>query len=202
VFDFPSPNGGVLDGVLGMNFFWNRNLVLETHVDASSFLRISDPLFGPEVLAGDVDLDLDLDADDIDELFARRGGDIETADPAIYDLNDDFNVDDSDVQKLVEEYLGTHFGDLNLDGAVNLQDFATLKGVFGSPGGWASGDFDGNAQVDLADFTTLKGNFGSGSPAAASVPEPSSAILALLALAAAMLWIRSHRSAKGCASLD
>ena len=39
-----SPEGGSLDGILGMNFFWNRNLVLEPTVGGAGFLHVSDPV--------------------------------------------------------------------------------------------------------------------------------------------------------------
>ncbi len=185
VIDVPSPAGGALDGVLGMNFFWNRNLVLEPNLQGSTFLHVSGPLYGQDVLFGDVDLDSDVDADDIDDLFSKRGGDFETADPAVYDLNQDFLVDDADVVVLVENVLGSTFGDANLDGRVDLEDFSLLKQSFGSSAGWNGGDFNGDQIVNLADFTTLKDQFGTvgaPSPAGAAVPEPSTILLALLAL--------------------
>jgi hypothetical protein len=43
VLDMESPEGGSLDGILGMNFFWNRNVVLEPTV-GGGFLHISDPV--------------------------------------------------------------------------------------------------------------------------------------------------------------
>jgi len=44
VIDMESPEGGSLDGILGMNFFWNRNLVLEPTVGGAGFLHVSDPV--------------------------------------------------------------------------------------------------------------------------------------------------------------
>lgn len=44
VLDLTSPEGGVLDGVLGMNFFWNRNVIFEPSLSFSSFFHVSDPL--------------------------------------------------------------------------------------------------------------------------------------------------------------
>ncbi len=61
VIDLPSPEGGVLDGILGMNFFWNRNLIFEPSVVASAFLHISDPI---PVAFGDTDVDFDVDLTD------------------------------------------------------------------------------------------------------------------------------------------
>lgn len=44
VLDMDSSEGGSLDGVLGMNLFWNRNVVLEPTTTGSGFLHISDPV--------------------------------------------------------------------------------------------------------------------------------------------------------------
>jgi hypothetical protein len=44
VLDMESPEGGSLDGILGMNFFWNRNLVLEPTTSGAGFLHLSDPV--------------------------------------------------------------------------------------------------------------------------------------------------------------
>ncbi|MCH7872426.1 MAG: hypothetical protein IID33_12070, partial [Planctomycetes bacterium] len=63
IIDLPSPEGEdiVLDGILGMNFFWNRNLVFEPSLTASAFLHISDPI---PVAFGDTDVDFDVDLTD------------------------------------------------------------------------------------------------------------------------------------------
>lgn len=195
VIDLQSPAGGALDGVLGMNLFWNRNVSFAPGEFGSGFLEVSEPLFGPEVLFGDVDLNLTLDAADIDDLLAKRGGPFEEADPAVYDLDGDFLVDQADVDYLVGAVLETVTGDANLDGKVDLTDFGTLKDAFGQGGGWAAGDFDGNGSVDLSDFGTLKANFGFTRPPAAAAPEPSSLALALMA-AAGGLWARRIRRSR------
>ncbi len=44
VLDMESPEGGSLDGILGMNFFWNRNVVLEPTTSGTGFLHVSDPV--------------------------------------------------------------------------------------------------------------------------------------------------------------
>ena len=44
VYDLESPEGGTFDGVLGMNFFWNRNVALEPTVGGAGFLHVSDPV--------------------------------------------------------------------------------------------------------------------------------------------------------------
>lgn len=61
VLDLPAPSGGVLEGILGMNFFWNRNIIFQPTLDGSAFLHISDPI---PFAYGDFDADRDVDGDD------------------------------------------------------------------------------------------------------------------------------------------
>lgn len=72
-------------------------------------------------------------------------------------------------------------GDLNGDLTVDLTDFGILKANFGSGTTRAQGDVNGDAKVDLTDFGLLKDNFGKSGTA--SVPEPTTFLLALLGLA-------------------
>lgn len=44
VLDIPSVDGQPTQGVLGMNFFWNRNIVFEPSLTSSGFLHVSNPL--------------------------------------------------------------------------------------------------------------------------------------------------------------
>jgi hypothetical protein len=61
VLDLGSPEGGPLDGILGMNFFWNRNVIFEPSLTLSSFFHVSDPVL---FAAPDFDLDLHVDSPD------------------------------------------------------------------------------------------------------------------------------------------
>lgn len=61
VLDLPAPSGGVLEGILGMNFFWNRNIIFQPSLAGSAFLHISDPI---PFAYGDFDADRDVDDDD------------------------------------------------------------------------------------------------------------------------------------------
>jgi hypothetical protein len=55
----------------------------------------------------------------------------------------------------------TLYGDANLSGSVNLQDFNRLAANFGaSPRRWSHGDFNFDAQVNLQDFNRLASHFG------------------------------------------
>jgi hypothetical protein len=79
----------------------------------------------------------------------------------------------------------TRYGDANLDGTVNLQDFNRLAANFGTTAGdWSKGDFNYDNNVNLQDFNRLAGQFGlSVSPdgptpqdwasLAVAVPEPA-----------------------------
>ena len=55
----------------------------------------------------------------------------------------------------------TNFGDANLDGVVNLNDFNVLAANFGqSNRTWEQGDFNEDGTVNLSDFNLLAANFG------------------------------------------
>ena len=71
VLDLDSPEGGVLEGVLGMNFFWNRNIVFDPSFTASSFLHVSNPI---PLAYGDFDRDFDVDQDDLDFFLSCMSG--------------------------------------------------------------------------------------------------------------------------------
>ncbi len=55
----------------------------------------------------------------------------------------------------------TYYGDANLDGTVNLNDFNRLAANFGQTNRrWSHGDFDYSTNVNLNDFNRLASNFG------------------------------------------
>jgi hypothetical protein len=104
----------------------------------------------------------------------------------------------------------TRFGDANLNGAVNLQDFNRLAANFGASNAvWSQGDFNYDGNVNLQDFNLLAANFGqSAGPdgavdphdwanLAAAVPEPT-APMAAGALGLGML-LRRRMRLKRCA---
>jgi hypothetical protein len=97
----------------------------------------------------------------------------------------------------------TRYGDANLDGTVNLQDFNRLAANFGVGDDWVEGDFTYDNLVNLADFNKLAANFGLSAAGptvtpqdwarlGAAIPEPTS--LALLG-AGALLGMRRRRRA-------
>ncbi|MEO0530149.1 MAG: SpoIID/LytB domain-containing protein [Planctomycetota bacterium] len=77
-------------------------------------------------------------------------------------------------------FSATEIGDFNLDGSVDLLDLDILGANFGSSGVSSSeGDANGDGTVDLLDLDILGANFGE-SASSAALPEPQTAILALL----------------------
>jgi hypothetical protein len=94
----------------------------------------------------------------------------------------------------------TRYGDANLDGNVNLQDFNALAANFGSTDAdWVQGDFNYDSMVNLQDFNRLAANFGlvagpdgptpeDWAALAAVVPEPGT--LSVIGLAALPLMRR------------
>jgi hypothetical protein len=89
----------------------------------------------------------------------------------------------------------TRYGDADLSGTVNLDDFNRLATNFGLSSGavWSQGDFNYDGAVNLDDFNRLAANFGlsavvaagvtpaAWSSLASAVPEPSASLLTLLA---------------------
>jgi hypothetical protein len=98
----------------------------------------------------------------------------------------------------------TRYGDADVDGAVDLDDFNALASNFGSTDAfWFEGDFNYDGRVNLADFNRFASNFGqvaSGpdvtpedwSELASAVPEPCG--LACSALAGTLMLLRHRRS--------
>ena len=99
----------------------------------------------------------------------------------------------------------TRYGDANLDGQVNLQDFNRLASNFGATGTglWSQGDFNYDGNVNLQDFNRLASNFGLSAAGpevtpddwarlGAAVPEPG-AIGAVAMAAVALIRLRRRR---------
>jgi autotransporter-associated beta strand protein len=92
----------------------------------------------------------------------------------------------------------TRYGDANLDGTVNSDDFNRLATSFGLAGNWTGGDFNYDGFINSDDFNLLAGNFGLNagidgvgpddwSALAAAVPEPTMLLTGLAASAAMLL---------------
>jgi len=93
-------------------------------------------------------------------------------------------------------------GDSNGDGVVDNLDYDNLMAQFGGAPGVDSADFNNDNLVDLEDFAILRGNFGSrvapapDAESGATAPDP--ATLTLLALGAPALLARRRRRQPCC----
>ena len=113
-------------------------------------------------------------------------------------MNGDGAVDLEDHRTWVKDLRQTYFGDANLDGEFNSDDFVMVfaagkyeKGsrdswgkLFGELAGWAEGDWNGDGIFNSDDFVTAfqDGGYEQGSRLSEAVPEPTSGMLAALAL--------------------
>jgi hypothetical protein len=83
----------------------------------------------------------------------------------------------------------TYYGDADLSGTVDSNDFNALVASYGATGAaiWAQGDFNYDGKINTKDFNYLAGNFGltipAPAPLGAVVPEPASvAVMGMIAL--------------------
>ena len=85
-------------------------------------------------------------------------------------------------------------GDFNNDGTIDAVDFTVWQDSLGLSSSALNGNGSGAETVVQADYLLWKTNFGlsaaTGSEGAAAVPEPTTLLLALLALVAAPLRVR------------
>lgn len=103
VLDMESPEGGSLDGILGMNLFWNRNIVLEPTTSGTGFLHISNP-----VPFAYIDLNLDDVVDATDFAIFAAAWRTTPADPAWNprcDLFIDEVIDARDLEAFMDAWL-------------------------------------------------------------------------------------------------
>lgn len=103
ILDVPSVEGGLLDGIIGTNVFFNRNLAFKPNLQGSSVIEIS----GPIPRYGDFDSDGDVDLVD----FAH--------------FRDCFNGSNRP-----PAYTNCLDADTNSDGDIDLLDFALFRACF------------------------------------------------------------------------
>ncbi len=106
VLDLESPEGGPLDGVLGMNLFWDRNVIFEPSLTTSAFFHVSDPV---PVAFGDTDVNLRVDSGDAAFFVGCRTG----------------------PQGLISPECDHLDGDLS--GGIDLADFAAFQNCYSGP---------------------------------------------------------------------
>ena len=96
-----------------------------------------------------------------------------------YDLTEDHLVDNDDLDRWLEDFAGSSYGDANLDGRLTLVDFLAVVSNFQKPGGWSQGDFNGTGFVDFADYLVFAEGINaqsSNATTADAVPEPSASV--------------------------
>lgn len=117
-----------------------------------------------------------------------------------FDVDGDGGPADSDDLQTLFAFLGTGWGDINLDGRVDTDDASILLTHFGKCSySWEKADFNGDYSVDTDDASILLENWtnvyvanGAEELQAASVPEP--ATLGLLVLGGLALIRRTRRN--------
>jgi len=79
------------------------------------------------------------------------------------DMDDDLDVDGEDARIVVEDILGTTFGDVNLNGTTDLTDrgiiVANISSAYGRT--FAEGDINGDGYVSQEDVTLFDGSYNS-----------------------------------------
>ena len=145
---------------------------------------------------GDFNANEVLDAEDIDLLRREAGRPTPRLWP--FDLNDDGVVNLTDHQIWVHELKKTWYGDADLNGEFNSNDFVQVfqagKYETGTEAGWAEGDWNGDLVFDSADFVTAleDGGYELGPPTdVAVVPEPGGWLLVVIGLP---LWLFGRHS--------
>lgn len=111
-----------------------------------------------------------------------------------FDLNADNLVNDGDRTVWVKNLRKTWFGDADLNGVFDSNDFVQVFSVgkyeTKTSAGWEEGDWDGNGVFDSGDFVRAFQDGGyelAPAAAAATVPEPASIGLVLLAVTGLLL---------------
>ena len=145
------------------------------------------------VVPGDFDGDGQLTAADIDLLTLAS---VEADYQAQFDLDGDGALGQADRVIWIEQLKHTYFGDSNLDGEFNSEDFITVfqsaeyEDGMAANSTWATGDWNGDLEFDTTDFVAAlqTGGYDVGPrsefiPApAAAIPEPSCLSLLCFAL--------------------
>jgi polyhydroxybutyrate depolymerase len=145
---------------------------------------------------GDFNRDGTLDVADIDDLTIQTASGTH---PASYDLNADALVNDGDIKVWVGDLFHSWIGDANLDVQFNSSDLVAVlaAGTYevDVDSVWSRGDFNGDGRTNSGDLVAAlaDGGYEMGAlPAMASVPEP--ATLTLLVMAAVTLIARRRSS--------
>jgi hypothetical protein len=152
----------------------------------------------------DVDDNGQVNASDIDALSTAATAVRTASNDPQFDMNHDGAVNENDRVLWVAALNHTYLGDADLDGQFNTSDMITVlaAGVYedaiAGNGSWATGDWDGDGDASSSDLVAAlaDGGYELGPRAAVpAVPEPSSFLLSLVALAMACRMHRKQRRA-------
>ena len=146
-------------------------------------------------------LDINVDPPSIDELTSAVNNGLTDA---RYDIDGNGTVDAEDRVAWVTVLANTYFGDANLDGEFNSNDFVAVftageyEDAIAGNSLWADGDWNGDGDFSSGDFVLAfsGGGYESGPRVAQMVPEPAS--LSLVALGVLVFFgIRIRRLQEG-----
>ncbi len=110
------------------------------------------------------------------------------------DIGPEFNIaglDPLTTTDVIIKY--TYYGDADLNGTVDSDDYNLWLGGLGSSDGWLFGDFDYSGLVDSDDFNLWLGNLGQSGlsgGSAAPVPEPGTFVMLSALALVAFAWLR------------
>ena len=104
----------------------------------------------------DFDGDNDLDINDINLLIDAIG-----TSGSMYDLDGSGIVDTADLELLIETHMGCKMGDINFDGAVNMDDLIIyIENYLQNSSGWQAAEFNNDLVVNLYDLSFIAYNWG------------------------------------------
>jgi hypothetical protein len=164
-------------------------------VVAGAGQAVLDAYVGLLLKRGDLDNSGTTDVADLDALYANYG-----AATWLYDLNVDGVVDAADAEAFVTQLMRSVPGDFNLDGTVNAADYTVWRNHLGQANAGLVGDGDFDGHVTDVDYSIWKAAFGferptlsTGGASTVAVPEPVSAMIALLGVAVGGATLRRRR---------
>ncbi len=129
-----------------------------------------------------------LDCTDVDALVGEivNGTNLNS-----FDLTGDGNVDSDDLTEWLSQAGAVNLasagsyspGDANLDGTVDVSDFNIWNAnKFTNTARWCAGDFNADGSIDVGDFNQWNSHKFTVADSTATVPEPTTGILGILAL--------------------
>jgi hypothetical protein len=153
----------------------------------------------PSAIPGDHNRDGLLDLADVTlQIDAIRGADSQ------FDLNQDGQIDQGDLETWIRTLKGTWIGDADLDGYFDSHDLIVVlsEGKYenGLPATWSQGDWNGDRRFATSDLVAAlrDGGYQAGRRApSVAVPEGAASSVWALALALALFAVRS-RTRQSC----